>query len=346
VHADEGADLFLKLAEVLKGQSAGDTEVVRMIVRHGCGTEGDRMASPAHRLRGRKDWTLGIALLTLGLLAIAVTSARADANHFTPAGDKRAIVGSTVVIVPFMTCPTCPLPALLTGMQVDPGDAVKVHTAFAKTLAAEVYASVTGGRATMTQLADKPSRLDVVELYGSNGLLAQAVRAADGSYEVASRQPSSPVGQSGASRPTFSQWGTKIVTDPADGSQSVFLATRSVGSVLEGTGDDMPGILSVRCLRGKVSAMISWPRFLGLRKGQNIEWRLDAAPWVTEYWAFSADGRALQGPWSAPFLKQLYAAKQLVVRVTPYGMPSQTLEFRVDGLEADAAPLREACKVK
>lgn len=304
------------------------------------------MASPAHGLCSREVWNLGIALVVLGLLAIAGAPARADADHSVPVGDKRAIAGSTVVILPFIVCPKCPLPGVLAGLKADPGDAVGVHTALAKKLDAEVYASVTSGRATMTELADKPSRLDVVELYGRNGLFAQAVRAADGSYEVSSRQPTSPGGQPAASSATLPAWGTKIVTDPVDGSQSVFLATRSVGSVSEGTGDDLPGILSVRCLRGKVTTMISWPRFLGLRKGQTIQWRLDAAPWVTEYWAFSADGRALLGPWSAPFLKQLYAARQLAVRVTPYGMPAQTLEFRLDGLEADAAPLREACNLK
>lgn len=304
------------------------------------------MVSPARGLRGREVWKFGTALLVLGLLAIVAAPARVDADPVAPAGDNRALMKATVVILPFIVCPGCPLPAVLTGIQVDSGDAVKVHTALGRRLDAGVYAGVTSGRATMSQVAGKPLRLDIIELYGRSGLLAQAVRTADGSYEVAVRQAKPEVAQTGARSPTPPAWGTKIEKDPADGSQSVLLATRSIGSVVEGTGEDLPGILSLRCQRGRVSTVISWPRFLGLRKGQNIQWRLDGAPWVTEYWAISADGRALLGPWSAPFLKRLYAARQLAVQVTPYGMPAQTLEFRIDGLEADAVPLREACNIK
>lgn len=270
----------------------------------------------------------------------------AAADRIVPVGDERPTSRSTIVILPFTVCPSCPLPGVLAGLQADRGDAVRVHTALGRRLDAGTYAGVTGGRATLTQVTGKPSRLDILELHNREGLLAQAVRAADGSYEIALRQPQPQGGQPGARSPAPSIWGTKIETDPADGSQSVFLAARSIGGVQEGSSDNQPGILAIRCMRGRVTMVISWPQFLGLRKGQTIQWRLDAAPWVAEYWAFSSDGRTLLGPWSAPFLKRLYAASQLAVRVTPQGPPAQTLEFRLDGLEDDAAPLRDACDLQ
>lgn len=279
------------------------------------------------------------------LLAITMAPAPVVADRLVPVRDERAVAKSVVVILPFTVCPTCQLPGVLAELQADPADAARVHAALGKRLDADVYATVTNGRATMTQLTGKPSRLDVLELYNSSGLLAQAVRAADGSYEIALRQPKGGE-QPGVKTPAPPTWGTKIEMDPTDGSQSVFVATRSLGSVQEGAGDVQPGILAVRCLRGRITVVIAWPRFLGLRRGQTIQWKLDAAPWVSEYWAISTDGRGLLGPWSAPFLKRLYAAKHLSVRVTPYGLPAQTLEFRLDGLEEEAGPLREACTIK
>lgn len=296
---------------------------------------------PTRRLSGRRIWTLEAALVILALLAITIAPVPVVADQVVPVGDERAVAKSVVVILPFTVCPTCQLPSVLAEVQADPADAARVHAALGKRLDAGVYATVTNGRATMTQLTRKPSRLDILELYSSSGLLAQAVRAADGSYEIAVRQPKGT-----AKTPAPPTWGTKIEMDPADGSQSVTLATRSLGSVQEGTADDQPGILVVRCVRGRITVVIAWPRFLGLRKGQTIEWRLDSSPWVSEYWAISTDGRGLKGPWSASFLKRLYAANHLAVRVTPYGLPAQTLEFRLDGLEDDAGPLREACNIK
>lgn len=303
------------------------------------------MDLPARRLSGRRIWKLEAALLAAALLVIGVTPVRVVADQVAPVRDERAVAKSVVVILPFTVCPTCQLTGVLAEVQADPADAARVHATLGKRLDADVYATVTGGRATMTQLTGKPSRLDILELYNSSGLLAQAVRAADGSYEIALRQPKSG-GQPGAKTLAPPTWGTKIEMDPADGSQSVTLATRSLGSVQEGTADDQPGILVVRCVRGKMTVVIAWPRFLGLRKGQTIEWRLDASPWVSEYWAISTDGRGLKGPWSVSFLKRLYAAKKLAVRVTPYGLPVQTLEFRLDGLEDEAGPLREACNIR
>jgi hypothetical protein len=277
-------------------------------------------------------------------LTVAMSMSPADAQAAdpkAPAGDARAIAAGTVAILPFTICQGCPLPVVLAGMQIDSGDIAQVHAALGRKLDAERYAGANAGRATMTQVAGKPPRLDILELYGPKGLVAQAVRVGDGSYEVALRQPK----PDGAPPPPT--WGTKIETDPADGSQVVILATRSLGSLTEGTSDDLPGILSLRCMRGRFSAVISWPRFLGLRKGQTLQWRLDATPPVSDYWAISTDGRALLGPWSLPFLKRLYSAKQLAVSVTPYGMSaSQSLTFRLDGLEAEAASLREACPGK
>lgn len=257
------------------------------------------MASPARRLSGRRMWKLGTALVVAALLAIAMAAVPAAADRIVPAGDKRATPKSTVVILPFTVCPTCPLPGVLAGLKVDPSDVVRVHTALGKRLDAAVYATVTSGRATMTQVAGKPSRLDILEVYTSGGQLALATRAADGSYEIALRQPKPERGQSGVKVSAPPTWGTKIETDPTDGSQSVYLATRSLGSVQEGTADDRPGILVVRCLRGRVSVVMSWPRFLGLRRGQTIQWSLDAAPWVSEYWAISSDG-ASWGPGPPP----------------------------------------------
>lgn len=299
------------------------------------------MVSPARRLFGRKVWKLEAALLAAALLAIGVAPVRVVADQVIPVRDERAVAKSVVVILPFTVCPTCQLPGVLAEVQADPADIARIHAALGKRLDADVYATVTNGRATMTQVTGKPSRLDILELYSSSGLRAQAVRAADGSYEIAVRQP-----KGNAKTPAPPTWGTKIEMDPADGSQSVTLATRSLGSVQEGTAGDQPGILVVRCTRGRIAVMIAWPRFLGLRKGQTIEWRLDSAPWVSEYWAISTDGRGLKGPWSAPFLKRLYAAKHLAVRVTPYGLPAQTLEFRLDGLEDETGPLREACNIR
>lgn len=306
------------------------------------------MVSPARHPSGRRIWKLEATLLGLALLVIALAPLPVVADQVVPVGDERAVAKSVVVILPFTVCPTCQLPGVLAEVQADPADAARVHATLGKRLDADLYASVTSGRVTMTQLTGKPSRLDILELYNRSGLLAQAVRAADGSYEIALRQPKGggAGGQAGAKIPALPTWGTKIEMDPANGSQSVFLATRSLGSVQEGTTGDQPGILMVRCVRGRMTVVISWPRFLGLRKGQTIEWKLDAAPWVSEYWAISTDGRGLLGPWSAPFLKRLYAAKQIAVRVTPYGLPAQTLEFRLDGLEEDAGPLREACNIK
>lgn len=301
------------------------------------------MVSPALGLSGRRMARLGAGLLGLAVAMAVASAGVVAADPKAPSRDTRAIAGNTVIILPFTICQGCPLPTVLAGIQVDPGDAAQVQAALGRkvVLDAERYASITAGRATMTQAAGKPSRLDILELYGPKGLVAQAVRAGDGSYEVALRQPK----PDGAPPPPI--WGTKIETDPVDGSRSVFLATRSVGSLAEGTSDDLPGILSLRCIRGRISAVITWPRFLGLRKGLTVQWRLDATPPVAEYWAISSDGRGLLGPWSASLLKRLYAAKLLTVSLTPYGMSTaQSLTFRLDGLEADATPLREACPVK
>jgi len=270
----------------------------------------------------------------------------AAADRIVPVGDERPTSRSTIVILPFTVCLSCPLPGVLAGLQADRGDAVRVHTALGRRLDAGTYASVTGGRATLTQVTGKPSRLDVLELHNREGLLAQAVRAADGSYEIALRQTRSQGGPPAARSVGLPVWGTKIETDPADGTQSVFLAARSIGSVREGSSDSQPGILAIRCMRGRVTVAISWSDFLGLHRGQTIQWRLDATPWVSEFWGISPDGRTLLGPGSAAFLKRLYAARQLAVRATPQGMPAQTLEFRLDGLEEDAAPLRDACHLE
>lgn len=147
---------------------------------------------PTRRLSGRRIWTLEAALVISALLAITMAPVPVVADQVVPVGDERAVAKSVVVILPFTVCPTCQLPSVLAEVQADPADAARVHAALGKRLDAGVYATVTNGRATMTQLTRKPSRLDILELYSSSGLLAQAVRAADGSYEIAVRHRREP----------------------------------------------------------------------------------------------------------------------------------------------------------
>ena len=77
-----------------------------------------------------------------------------------------------------------------------------------------------------------------------------------------------------------------------------------------------------------------------------MTYRIDKLPAEAHRWSISTDFEAT-GLWNGasaiPFIRSLFGHETLLVRVTPYGASPATAVFDIEGLQAAAAPLMQAC---
>lgn len=78
----------------------------------------------------------------------------------------------------------------------------------------------------------------------------------------------------------------------------------------------------------------------------DITYRIDDAKAKTVSGNESNNHKAL-GLWSGgqsiPLIKEMFGARQMIVRMTPYGQNAFTATFNIAGLESSIKPLRAAC---
>jgi type VI secretion system protein VasI len=140
-------------------------------------------------------------------------------------------------------------------------------------------------------------------------------------------------------------WQIWTEASKVDGSRNVYLSLEANAQVSNRDSRLIRPTLYVRCARNRTSLFVLWHSYLGTYNSR-VLYRIDSAPARTESWMISADNEAI-GLWTSthaiPFIKRLFSANQLLMRVTPHRDIALTSTFEVAGLRQVIRPLRKAC---
>jgi hypothetical protein len=137
-------------------------------------------------------------------------------------------------------------------------------------------------------------------------------------------------------------WLVQTDVSPIDDSKTIYIRRRAYDSYLDDYGREVTPELTLRCKENKTEVMINWNMYLGLNR-TNITVRLDDKPAQTKGWTISTDNKASFAPSPIGFIKSMLDRAKMVVRITPYGSNTKTVEFGVNGLKEEIKPLRNAC---
>jgi type VI secretion system protein VasI len=138
-----------------------------------------------------------------------------------------------------------------------------------------------------------------------------------------------------------SKW--QIQTDVS--SNDVYLYLTAEEPFTDSAGQTVWPTIWLRCKDDTTAALIAWDVYLGEYE-QSVLYRVDSQPAHREWWEIALS-KEVAGLWTGdtaiPFIKQLFGAQRLLVRVSPNRESAITATFQIGGLEQAIEPLRRAC---
>ena len=174
---------------------------------------------------------------------------------------------------------------------------------------------------------------------------AQAATAAPPTQQpVAPQPPKAAVSPAapvpGTSTRQVDRWNVRIERD-AKGRVHIVTVTSSAAAAKGVIGD--PPVLKLRCMDSETAVAIDWENYVG-NDSVPVTFGLDGGSQARADWSVSVNGMATSYPGKAAALaRSLLGARQLDVKVTPYGGHQISARFDLAGLAAAIAPLRAAC---
>jgi len=135
------------------------------------------------------------------------------------------------------------------------------------------------------------------------------------------------------------RWQLVVDSDPQSGSTTVHMLIAAVNR-LESQKDSAALILS--CEGGTTDVYVIWRQYLGTYD-LDVTWRVGSDPDVTESWSLSTDSEAIFAPEPIQLIKRMMSNELFLIKTSPFGSSPATLQFNTAGLEAEVAPLRNAC---
>lgn len=149
-------------------------------------------------------------------------------------------------------------------------------------------------------------------------------------------------------RAQLAHWDVSEGKSKLDDSKTVRIDTKSIQMRLNRYGQFRPLILTIICAENRTKTYISFAEhFMSDIQGKGrVDYRVDDKPAKHRNFRESNDHSVL-GLWSGgasiPWLRELFGAKRLYVRATPFSESTVDGEFNVEGIEKVIMPLRKAC---
>ena len=141
------------------------------------------------------------------------------------------------------------------------------------------------------------------------------------------------------------EWDKRVDRSEFDDTKSVYLTLLADKPVAVGRYNVVTPELWVRCHENTTAFYIIFEEFLGSR-GIKVEYRIDRQTTRETRWLISSNSTAAglwNGSGSIPFIRKLFGAERLLIRVTPYNESPVTVSFAIGGLRTAVAELAEAC---
>lgn len=147
--------------------------------------------------------------------------------------------------------------------------------------------------------------------------------------------------------PAEGDWSVRTETSELTDETNVFMSVHSEEDINCGWNRGGRIQLLVRCMENTTSVIFLTDCHMTSHGGYGVvDYRVDDNPARDIRMEESTSNRAL-GLWvgrrSIPFIRNLFGARQLIARMTPYAENPFTVTFDIAGLEDAIAPLRAAC---
>ncbi len=142
-------------------------------------------------------------------------------------------------------------------------------------------------------------------------------------------------------------WRTSKYTSKIDDSTNVYITRKAVYPVLNRRSKLIRPEIAIACRENKTSLWIDFDgEFMADLDHGTITYRIDKNKARRRAFRESNDHSALglwNGGTSIPFIKELMAGKDLVIRATPHSESELEVEFDISELDQTIKPLRQAC---
>ena len=137
------------------------------------------------------------------------------------------------------------------------------------------------------------------------------------------------------------QWTVTETKDPIYDVEDVFATIPAYSGTNE--KGEAPS-LTVRCKNGKTQLYVSWGTFVN-NESQSVTDRIDDLQPERGAWRISSNREGLFRPINKQFIRRLMAAKNYVVRTTPYSENPITAQFDMSQFSPVGEKVIEACVV-
>ena len=141
----------------------------------------------------------------------------------------------------------------------------------------------------------------------------------------------------------IAEW--KAAADKGEAYAQYFMGVFATIPAYSGTNEkgEAPS-LTVRCKNGKTQLYVSWGTFVN-NESQSVTDRIDDLQPERGAWRISSNREGLFRPINKQFIRRLMAAKNYVVRTTPYSENPITAQFDMSQFSPVGEKVIEACVV-
>ncbi len=145
---------------------------------------------------------------------------------------------------------------------------------------------------------------------------------------------------------TATNWTVHKEISRIDDSQNVYLSVLSSDTFSTNFKQDLAAELFIHCRENTTMVAFQFAgEFMSDLEFGEIQYRIDKQKAKRQQFTESTDHEVL-GLWGGSaieFIKQLYGAKNLLIRATPYNESPVTVNFPIAGIEEVVKPVAEAC---
>ena len=128
------------------------------------------------------------------------------------------------------------------------------------------------------------------------------------------------------------------------GDEALYLTLNAEATVPDAMAPWQFGQLVLRCDSGQTDAMVAPRQRLGTSSlGVDVLLRVDGSPHLREIWNISDDAMFALEPRPLDWIRSLYGASRLDLEIRRDQDPPIDFTFNIEGLQAAAAPLADAC---